>query len=176
MMLFASFCFARLFPLSVSRPVFLPTFPPNSWHSTHPYPSETTPLSFIILLFDAFSRAFCIKKLCKVPHLVDLFHAKSTAMCGTQHVYCTKRRTKSGKMVFQMPLLIPYLLQQPHARIDYLRPMGKLWRARAAIMLKSVPNILLIRDVQPGKKHHHVRGLSLNIVYRGAENTHQQQS
>ena len=62
MMLFASFCFARLFPLRVFCPLFFPTFPPISWLSTPRCPSETTPLSLIPLLFDAFSDAFSCKK------------------------------------------------------------------------------------------------------------------
>ncbi len=65
MVLFASFSFARLFPLHVFGSVFLPTFPPISWHLEILFPSLTTPFSFIILLFDASSCAFYMKKPCK---------------------------------------------------------------------------------------------------------------
>ena len=59
---FASFSFARLLPLCVFWSAFLPTFPPFSWHSTSPFPPETTSFSFISLQFDAFSSAFSCKK------------------------------------------------------------------------------------------------------------------
>ena len=141
---FASFSFARLFPLSVSRPVFLPTFPPNSWHSTHPYPSETTPLSFIILLFDAFSRAFCIKKLCKVPHLALLFHANSLVKCRISQVFCVKRRAKTAKWRLRCRHSSLDFAHQPHARMNYLRPIFKLRREKAARMLKFLLKIIQI--------------------------------
>ena len=41
-----------------------------------------------------------------------------------------------------MPPAALNCLQQPPARMNYLRAMGKLWRAKAAIMLKFTPNIL----------------------------------
>ena len=67
-----------------------------------------------------------------------------------------------------MPLPSPTSLQQPHARMNYLQPMGKLWRAKAAIMLKYVLIFLHIEKCNPGKKHH-ARPLALNIVHRGPE-------
>ena len=47
-------------------------------------------------------------------------------------------------MSCQMPLLTPNLSQQPHARMNYLRAMGKLQSEKAAIMLKFILKILLI--------------------------------
>jgi len=49
---------------------------------------------FIALLFDAFSHAKCMKKLCKVPHLALLFHANSLVKCRILQVYCVKNGLK----------------------------------------------------------------------------------
>ena len=42
-----------------------------------------------------------------------------------------------------MPLLTPNFSQQAHARMNYLRAMGKLRSEKAAIMLKFILKILL---------------------------------
>jgi len=42
--------------------------------------------------------------------------------------------------------------------------MGKSWRAKAAIMLKSIPNILLIEKYNLAKHHQHARELSADIM------------
>ncbi len=78
---FASFSFARLMALCVFWPVFLRIFPPFSSHSTPLCLSETTPFPFIALHFGAFSNAFSCKKQSILPHLAQLFHAKSKAFC-----------------------------------------------------------------------------------------------
>ena len=55
-----------------------------------------------------------------------------------------KTRAKSGKNGVPEAALTTYVRAKSHARMDYLRPMDKLLRARAAIMLKSVLKILLL--------------------------------
>ena len=50
--------------------------------------------------------------------------------------------------------------------MNYLRPMGKLWCAKAATMLKSMPKILLLREMQPDKTYHRTRALSLKAGYK----------
>ena len=80
---FASFSFARLLQLCVFWAVFLRFFPPISSHSSPLCLPETPPFPFITQHFGAFSLAFSRKKHGILPHLAHLFHAKSTAFCGT---------------------------------------------------------------------------------------------
>ena len=67
-------------------------------------------------------------------------------------------------MPFRMPLLTLSLSQQPQARMSYLRPMGKLWRAKAAIMLKSLLKILLVEIGNDSKVHLFLRENTMNTL------------
>ena len=145
---FASFSFARLLPLRDFSLVFLPTFLPVLQHSTLLCQLETTPFLFIALLFDAFSHAKCMKKLCKVPHLALLFHANSLVKCRILQVYCVKRRTKMAKWRVRCRHSSLDFAHQPHARMNYLRPLFKLRREKAARMLK-----FLLKIIQTKKKN-----------------------
>ena len=149
MVLFASVCFSRLSPMRVFRSVFWPSFPPNSQHSTHHYPSVTMPFSFINQQSASLSKANCISQQGKLYLKAMLFHAKSKAKCGTQHMFCTKRRVKVAKRRARRQHSPLSHLQQPHARMNYLRPRGEIRSAKAAIMLKNAPKILLIERYNP---------------------------
>ena len=67
-------------------------------------------------------------------------------------------------MLFRMPLLTLSLSQQPQARMSYLRPMGKLWRAKAAIMLKSLLKILLVEIGNDSKVHLFLKENNMNTL------------
>ena len=58
-------------------------------------------------------------------------------------MFCTKHRLKGAKWRTRCHFSSLTFLQQPHARMNYLRPMAKLWRARIAIMLKFILKTLL---------------------------------
>ena len=59
-------------------------------------------------------------------------------------------------MPCRMPFLTLSLSQQPHARMNYLRPMGNLWRAKAAIMLIFLLKFLLIEMSNASKAYHEI--------------------
>ena len=68
-----------------------------------------------------------------------------------------------------MPLLTLSRSQQPHARINYLRPMGNLQHAKAAIMLKFLLKILLIEIDNDSKAHLFLRENTMNVLSKVAE-------
>ena len=80
-------------------------------------------------------------------HLAWLFHAKSKAIWGILHVSCAKMGLKAAKWLARCRHSPLASSQQPHARMRYLRAMGKSWRARAAIMLKFMLKTLHVEMV-----------------------------
>ena len=79
------------------------------------------------------------------------------------------------RLIFRcvMPLFSPWLsTQQPHARMNYLHPLGKLRCARAAIMLKNVLFFLLNREMKPAQMQHLGWKQASNTSCKDAGNKH----